>query len=138
MYFNPEKDCSLMGAVYVIRCNSCKAELDPMIKEQPTIPGGIKSQHYIGMTATSIHNRLISHIQGHKSKSKHSVMHRHDIDSHNGEIQTYSADCITTERQLLHLCMREALLIEGMDPILSINGKMEQGRGSLVRMAAMR
>ena len=23
--FNPEKDCSLLGAVYIIQCNSCKA-----------------------------------------------------------------------------------------------------------------
>ena len=127
-----------MGAVYIIRCNSCKAELDQEVKENPTVPGGMYSQHYIRMTTTSIHNRLLSHVQGHRSRSSNSIMHRHDTVSHNGEIQSYSADCITTERKLLNLCMREALLIEGQDPRFSTNSKMEQGRGSLVRMAAMR
>ena len=127
-----------MGAVYVIHCNKCKMDLDPGIKENTAILGGILSSHYIGMMATSIHNRLISHIQGHKNKSASSIMHRHDMSEHSGETQTYSADCITTERRLLQLCMREALLIEGQDPILSINGKMEQGRGSLVRLSAIR
>ena len=65
-------------------------------------------------------------------------MHRHDLIDHGGDVQSYTADCITTERRLLTLCMREALLIEGQDPRLSINNKMEQGRGSLVRMAAVR
>ena len=40
-------------------------------------------------------------------------MHRHDMTEHNGDVQQYTADCITTERELLQLCMREALLIEG-------------------------
>ena len=85
--FNCKKDCSLMGAVYVIRCNSCQMNLDPTVKEKPTQPGGIRTHHYIGMTATSIHNRMLSHLQGHKNKSNNSVMHRHDVLEHNGEIQ---------------------------------------------------
>ena len=127
-----------MGAVYVIRCNSCQMNLDPTVKEKPTEPGGIRTHHYIGMTATSIHNRMLSHLQGHKNKSNNSVMHRHDVLEHNGEIQQYSMDCVATERRLLTLCMREALLIEGQNPALSINKKMEQGRGSFVRIAASR
>ena len=127
-----------MGAVYVIRCTSCKMELDPGLKENPKVPGGIMSSHYIGMTATLIHSRLLSHRQSHKSKSSSSIMHRHDVCSHNGEVQQYTADCITTERKLLQLCMSEALLIEGQNPGLSINNKMEQGRGSLIRLTANR
>ena len=49
-----------MGAVYVIRCTKCKMEIDPEIKENPTVPGNIVSSHYIGMTATSIHSRMLS------------------------------------------------------------------------------
>ena len=90
------------------------------------------------MTATSAHNRMLSHIQCHKSKSNSSIMHRHDVSDHNGEIQTYVMDHISTERRLLTLCMREALLIEGQDPKLSINDKMELGRGSIIRLAATR
>ena len=136
--FNGKKDCSLMGVCYVIRCNTCHMTLDPTIKEKPMEPGGISTHYYIGMTATSAHNRMLSHLQGHKNKSTNSVMHRHDVLEHNGEIQEYSMDCIATERRLLTLCMREALLIEGQNPALSINKKMEQGRGSLVRIAASR
>ena len=127
-----------MGAIYIIRCTTCKMELDPGVKENPTIPGGVLSSHYIGMTATSIHSRLLSHVQGHRTKSNKSVMHRHDMTEHNGDVQCYTADCITTERKLLQLCMRETLLIEGQCPRLSINSKMEQGRGSLIRLAATR
>ena len=127
-----------MGAVYVIRCTKCKMELDPGTKENPTVPGGIMSSHYIGITATSIHARLLSHKQSHRTKSCNSIMHRHEITEHNGEVQSYTADCITTERKLLQLCRREALLIEGQCPSLSINNKMEQGRGSLIRLAATR
>ena len=65
-------------------------------------------------------------------------MHRHDVSDHNGEVQTYTMDIISTERRLLMLCMREALLIEGQNPCHSINKKMEQGRGSLVRITASR
>ena len=40
-------DCSIMNAVYVIRCIQCKQELDPNIKENPALPGGVKSSHYL-------------------------------------------------------------------------------------------
>ena len=48
----PNKDCSMMSSVYVIRCIKCKEELDPNLKENPALPGGIRSSHYLGMTAT--------------------------------------------------------------------------------------
>ena len=113
-------------------------EIDPGIKENPTIPGGIVSNHYIGMTATSIHARMLSHLKSHQTKSSNSVMLRHDVSEHNGEVQSYTMDCITTERRLLQLCMSEALLIESQNPRLSINNKMEHGRGSLIRISASR
>ena len=126
-----------MSAVYGIYCTKYKMDLDPGLKENPTIPGGILSSHYIGMTPTSIHARMLSHLQSHKNKSSNSVMHRHDVTEHNGEIQSYTAYCITTERKLLQLCLREAFLIEGKCPSL-INNRMEQGRGSLIRLTASR
>ena len=94
--------------------------------------------NYLGMTSTSIHNRMLSHLSDHRSKNNKSVMHRHNIESHDGVEQQYSMDVVTTERKLLLLCMREALLIEGQDPGLSINDRMEQGRGSIVRLTATR
>ena len=108
-------------------------ELDPTLKENPALPGGIRSSHYLGLTATSIHNRMLSHLQDHRSKNSKSVMHHHDVDCHQGVEQQYSIDVVTSERRLLLLCMREALLIEGQDPGLSINDRMEQGRGAIIR-----
>ena len=81
---------------------------------------------------------MLSHINDHKSKNSKSVMHRHDMDSHGGVAQRYYIEIVSTERKLLLLTMREALLIEGQDPSLSINDKMEQGRGTIVRLAATR
>ena len=134
----PNKDCSEMGLVYVIRCKTCSQLLDPSEKEAKTVPGGLKSSHYIGMTATSLHNRMLDHRNGQKRKSKMNVLYRHDLDKHEGMFQEYEAECIQTDRGLLHLCLREALLIEGQDPSLSINKKMEQGRGGIVRLNAVR
>ena len=65
-------------------------------------------------------------------------MTRHDLDCHEGEEQRYVMDIVTSERRLLLLKMREALLIEGQDPGLSINDRMEQGRGAIIRLAATR
>ena len=135
---NPNKDCSMMSSVYVIRCMKCIEDLDPNLKENPTLPGGILSSHYLGMTATSLHNRMLSHLSDHKSKNKQSTMTRHDLDCHGGMEQRYMMDIVTSERRLLLLCMREALLIEGQDPGLTINDRMEQGRGSIIRLAATR
>ena len=38
------------------------------VRENPTEPGGIKSAHYIGMTAGSAHNRWKHHREGHVKK----------------------------------------------------------------------
>ena len=96
------------------------------------------SSHYLGMTATSLHNRMLSHLQDQRSKNSKSVMNLHDINCYEGVEQQYTMDIVTSERRLLLQCRREALLIEGQDPGLSINDKMEQGRGSIVRLAATR
>ena len=101
-----------MGAFYIINCSKCKIELIPMAEENPTVPGGIMSSHYIGMTVTSIHNRMLSHLQSHRSKSRKSVMYRHDMDEHNSEVQIYTTDYITTAKRFLRLCMRKELFIE--------------------------
>ena len=133
-----DKDCSMMRVIYIIRCMKCKEKLDLLVKEDPAVPSGVMSSHYFGITATSIHNRMLSHLSDHRSKNKQSIMTRHDLDCHGGEVQRYMMDIVTSERHLLLLKMREALLIEGQDPGLSINDRMEQGRGAIIRLAATR
>ena len=134
----PDKDCSNMNKVYIIRCLTCRQNLDPTIREKPSEPGGVRTAHYLGMTACSVHNRMLSHREGHRRKDKDNPLHNHDIEQHGGEVQQYQADIVGGDRGLLHLSLREALLIEGQDPSQSLNSKMEQGRGKLIRIQAVR
>ena len=127
-----------MGATYVIRCLTCKQTLDPNLKEEPKVPGQIYSSHYIGMTACSLHNRMDSHKNGHLQRKEGNPLYRHDCESHNGETQSYQTEMIQMDRGLLHLSMREAILIEGQSPILTMNDRMENGRGKIVRLTANR
>ena len=100
---------------------------------------GIKTPHYIGMTACSLHNRMQSHIEGQRTgTSSKNPLVRHDKDKHNGEKQTYSAVTVSKEQNLLPLIMKEAILIESQHFGTSMNGKEERGRGSLIRIQARR
>ena len=65
-------------------------------------------------------------------------LHTHDMEEHQGEVQNYQAEDIQTDKGLLHLTLREALLIEGQDSKLTLNDRMEQGRGKIVRLQAAR
>ena len=119
-----------MNSIYCITCNACKQVLDPEIKENPAIKGGVKSAHYIGMSATSLHNRHKAHREAHQTKQKNNVMVKHDIEEHEGIPQEYTAKCVQTERSLLHLALREAVLIEGQIYGTSINDRHEAGKGT--------
>ena len=122
--------CSSMGSIYCITCNTCKQVLDPEIREVPSISGGIKSAHYIGMSATSLHNRHKSHREGHQAGLKTNVMVKHDKDCHGGIVQDYTVKLVQTERSLLYLSIREALLIEGQIYGSSLNYRHENRRGT--------
>ena len=104
--------------------------LDPEIGEVSSVPGGVKSAHYIGMTATSLHNRHKTHREDHESGKQSNVMVKHDIDSHEGIAQKYTAKLVQTERSLLHLALREAILIDGQTYGTSINDRHERGKGT--------
>ena len=132
------QDCGVMSAVYIIRCNTCQSDLPPEIKDNPRLPGGAKSHHYLGKTATSLHIRMLKHRSGHKRQAAGNALHRHDTDVHQGEVQTYTARVIQREKGLLHLTMREAILIEAQEPTLSMNDRMEAGRGNIIRLTAAR
>ena len=101
-----------MSCIYCIICNTCNEEIDPQIRQQIQDPGGIKASHYIGMTATSLHNRQLDHRRGHISNRPNNPMVRHDIEHHQGYKQTYTSKFIAEERGLLPLTMKEAIVIE--------------------------
>ena len=58
------KDCTQMGVIYLITYNQCKepvnldVEADPMSRD----PGQQNRYNYIGMTQTSEHCRMLSHL----------------------------------------------------------------------------
>ena len=133
----PGQDCGAMGALYLITCTSCKTQLPPEVHENPGEKGGVKSCHYIGMTASSCHSRWLHHREGQRRKEEGNALHRHDLDFHAGEPQSYTAKVITREISLLTLTVREAILQEYQDRTITMNDRIEMGRrGSLIRIHA--
>ena len=90
------------------------------------------------MTRALAHWRMLSHLQGQRSKSSNNPLYRHDCEKHNGDPQGYKTRILTSERNLLPLAVIEALFIEQQFPGTSFNDRMEGGRGSLVRLIATR
>ena len=122
--------CSTMGCTYCVTCDTCKEVLDPEIKEIVSKPGGVKSSNYIGMCAVTLHNRHKTHREQHQKKNPSNVMHKHDVEKHNGDRQKYTAKLIQTDRGLLHISLREAILIAGQHYGTSMNDRLEKGRGT--------
>ena len=94
--------------------------------------------NYVGMTATSVHARMVSHLKNQRSKLQSSPMWRHDRDRHGGEHQEYEARILTRERTLLSLAITEGLYIEAQRPETSLNEKNEMGRGGIIRLTCER
>ena len=81
---------------------------------------------------------MLNHLEGQKFKNQSNPLHRHDIEVHNGDIQTYRARILTTEKNLLPLVITESLYIEKQIKGKSMNDKQENGRGGLVQLTATR
>ena len=98
------------------------------------------SHNYVGVTRTTIHNRMEAHRTSQSQRKTHSPMYRHDCDCHNGDKQKYTASIIAKEKRIVRLYCTEALHIEKQVRPLSINAKMEGGRGNggIVRIRALR
>ena len=137
---DPKQDCSLMGCIYEICCKSCK---DPVHQDQALgkitrDPGGQDRVNYVGMTATSVHARMVSHLNDQRSKLQKSPMWRHDRDQHGGEHQEYETRILNREKTLLSLAITEGLYIEAQLPETSLNEKNEKGRGGIIRLTCER
>ena len=123
--------CDKMSMIYRISCISCNqmiAESDSE-KEPP---------NYIGLTRTSIHATMMSHLDGQKRMRANNPLYRHDISCHNGITQKYVCIPVASERKIVRLNCNEALHIEKQDRAQSMNDRMECGRGGLVRITATR
>ena len=131
----PGQDCGAMGTIYLITCSQCKTELPPEVRENPGEKGGVKSSHYLGMTAGSCHNRWLQHREGQRRKDPGNALYKHDADIHNGQPQVYTARVVAREISLLTLTVREAVLQEHQVKEVSMNDRIEMGRkGSIIRI----
>ena len=83
-----------MGCVYFVTCDTCKEVLDPEVRKMVAKPGGVKSSQYIGMCATSLHNRQKTHRERHLVRDKHNVMVKHEVEKHNGTMQRHTAKLV--------------------------------------------
>ena len=101
-------------------------------------PGSWNMYNYVGMTRTSVHWRMIGHLQGQKSRSDSNPLHRHDREIHNGVEQKYMTRILSSERNLLPLCVLEGLYIEKQIKPYSMNERNKYGRGGIVRLTASR
>ena len=101
-------------------------------------PGGQPRLNYIGMTMTSLHNRMVGHLKGQRYKNSSNPLFRHDRDRHNGTQQTYSTRLIAKEQKILPLAVLESLYIESQIPRTTLSDRNERERGGLVRIQATR
>ena len=129
-------DCTAMGCLYEITCNTCQ---DPVEEDQTGSkttkdPGGQSRTNYVGMTSTSLHCRMLGHMAGQKARSGSNPLWRHDAEKHEGEHQTYTTRILRRERTLLPLCILEAIYIEKQSTKTSLNEKNEWGHGGIVRL----
>ena len=128
---SPEYRCDTVGVIYRIECSICITEvLDSRLTD-----------HYIGMTRTSVHNRMNGHLKDQKAKKTSCPLYRHDLDKHEGEpkkIHNEYYRIIGREKTRVRLSCLEAIQIEQQPPALSTNAKIENGRGGIVRISAVR
>ena len=83
-----DQQCDRMGVVYRIMCTKC-------LEEKPEN----ENHKYIGMTRTSVHNRMLGHLRDQSSKLAKCPLYRHDIDVHNGVPQIYVTNIVASEIQ---------------------------------------
>ena len=121
-------NCMSMGVMYEITCDQCQTPIDPenkVSKHSGKIPGTQGRVNYVGSTMTSLHNRMLSHLEGRKYKRKSSPLYRHDCDTHNEEPQTYIARIIGKDKTVFPLRLLEGLYIEAQPPGTSLNERNE-------------
>ena len=133
---SPSHRCGQQGVVYKIQCKSCNAviELERVTKNVAES----RKPSYVGVTRTTVHNRMESHLVSQKYKHNHSPMWRHDLDAHEGTHQEYVCTIIGNERKIVRLYMREAIEIEKLNFGQKLNDRDERGRGGIVRITAQR
>ena len=130
-------DCGQSGVLYEATCDACLQPVDLSSHQdrESREPGKQLRYNYIGMSMTSLHNRMLGHKKGHKYKQTQNPLHRHDSEVHNSQPQEYSFRILSREQKILPLSVIESLYIEAQAQGTSMN---ERGRGGLVRISAQK
>ena len=110
--------CDQSGCIYRIECITCNNNIEIEYE----------TKRYIGMTRTTLHNRMLSHLKTQQSKCNSSPLFRHDRDSHGGEKQKYVMYKIGSEKKIVRLACLEALEIEKQPGNLLLNERNEHVR----------
>ena len=131
-------DCSKSRVIYEITYEKCDQPVNGVHNDASTDPGGQAKYNYIGMSMTSVHNRMCGHLKGQKYKHNNNPLYRHDAEHHEGVPQLYKTRIVASEQKILPLKIIEGLYIEAQQEGTSMNDKNEFGRGSLVRIQATR
>ena len=126
--FNRSQNCDKAGVIYSIQCNTCEV----------LVEDDRETSHYIGMTRTTLHNRMLGHLKDQRYKKSKSPLHCHDTLCHGGIPQRYTMKSRGSDKKLLRLSVIEALNIEKHPDELLMNERNEGGRGGIVRITASR
>ena len=78
-----------MHVVYEITCNSCQQSVSNKSKRSRET-GKQEGKNYIGMTMTSSHCIMVSHLSGQRTKSIKNPLWCYDKDPHDGQPQQYT------------------------------------------------
>ena len=97
-----------------------------------------KSVRYVGMTRTTVHCSMASHLRDRAAKKQSCPLFSHDTDCHNGELIRYTTSILSTEKKIVQLNCTEAITIEKQPQNLLLNERNEGGRGGVVRITATR
>ena len=122
-----DSQCDRQRVVYKITCRTC---LEIIITED--------THNYIGLTRTTVHQRMLGHLRSQAKRQSHSPLHRHDTEHHGGNPQLYSTSIVASEKKIIRLYCNEALQIEKQDNKYSMNERNEGGRGGVVIISATR
>ena len=134
---SPNHRCDQSGEVYKLQCKDCNT----VIEEDNSMTrreADMRKPSYVGLTRTTAHSRMASHLKSRKYKYNSSPMWRHDRDAHGGIPQEYTCKIIGQERKIVRLHTREALEIERLGIGQKLNSREECGRGAIVRISAQR
>ena len=86
------------------------------------------------MTGCSLHARMKSHMQSVSLRDSKSTLSKCIVEKHDGESMGFTMKPMTGHMTVLGRYKGEAVFIEQQQEGTSINGRMEGGRGGLVRL----